>query len=349
MSRPKIAVTMGDPAGIGPEIIIKMFLREKVYDKADVFVIGDLFPLLNAQRIVSDKIAVHPVLKSKLKNKTSKLRNKKIKPLRTKNVINLLDMGNPGMDSIMPGAVSKKAGRASYNYIREAIGLAVKGEVDGIVTAPINKHAMHLAGVKHPGHTEILAKFSRTKDYAMMLAGGGLRVVLVTVHTALKNVPALINKEKIYSKIKLAHNALKKDFGIKKPRVAVLGLNPHAGENGAFGNEEIKYIAPAVKKAVKEKINAGGPYPPDTVFNRIVKGREFDAAVCMYHDQGLIPLKLYAFETGVNVTLGLPFVRTSPDHGTAYDLAGTGRASERSIIHAFKAAVEIAKKRKKKK
>ena len=207
-------------------------------------------------------------------------------------------------------------------YIKKAVELALRRQVDGIVTAPISKEALKMAGFKWPGHTEMLADLTNTKDYAMMLVGGPLRVILVTIHTALKNVPDLITRQRIIKTIRLAKKACDM-LRIKKPRIAVAGLNPHAGEAGIFGDEEIKKIIPAVKEAIKEGIPVSGPYPPDTIFHKAYKG-EVDIIVCMYHDQGLIPLKMIAFDKGVNVTVGLPFVRTSPDHGTAYDIAWKG-------------------------
>jgi len=331
--KPRIAITMGDPAGIGPEIIIKMFKKEDLYKYADVFVIGDLFPLLSAQRRISNKIAVKPI-------------NKSAGISRGRNTINLLDMRALKLKDFIIGKESARAGGASYIYLLEAIELAMSKKIDAIVTAPINKHALHLAGIREPGHTEILAKRSKTKDYAMMLMAEKLKVILVTIHTSIKSVPQLLTTGKILDKIKLAYRSLITDFGIKAPRIAVLGLNPHAGETGAFGDEEITKILPAIKKAQALGINAQGPYPPDTIFHKIINGSH-NAAVCMYHDQGLIPLKLIGFDTGVNFTMGLPFVRTSPDHGTAYDIAGTGKASESSILSAFMVACEIAKNRKK--
>jgi len=324
---------MGDPAGIGPEIIVKMFKKENIYKYADVFVIGDLFPMLSAQRRISKKIAIKPI------DHLSDIS-------RDRNIINLLDIKAMKLNDFMIGEETAKAGGASYLYLAEAIELAMDKKIDAIVTAPINKHALHLAGIMEPGHTEILAKKSKTKNFAMMLMTDRLKVVLVTIHTSIKSVPGLLTASNIYDKIKLAYDSLKKDFGIKEPRIAVLGLNPHAGEAGAFGSEEKTKIIPAINKAKKQGIDAQGPFPPDTIFHRIIAGSH-DAAVCMYHDQGLIPLKLIGFDTGVNFTMGLPFVRTSPDHGTAYDIVGTGIASENSILSALKVAIEISGNRKK--
>jgi 4-hydroxythreonine-4-phosphate dehydrogenase len=232
-----------------------------------------------------------------------------------------------------------KGGSASAGYIRKAVQFALEKQVDGIVTAPISKAALKMAGYKWPGHTEMLADLSRTRDYAMMLVGGPLRVILVTIHTALKNVPELITKQKIVKTIRLARKACSM-LKIRKPRIAIAGLNPHAGETGIFGDEEIKKIIPAIREAAKEGIPVSGPCPPDTIFHKAYNG-EVDIVVCMYHDQGLIPLKMLAFDTGVNVTVGLPFIRTSPDHGTAYDIAWQGIAEPSSMIEAIKLAVRL--------
>ncbi|MBP7793166.1 MAG: 4-hydroxythreonine-4-phosphate dehydrogenase PdxA [Candidatus Goldbacteria bacterium] len=332
--RLKIAITMGDPAGIGPEIIVKMFLRENIYMNCDVFVIGDMMPMLSAQRRTSKRIGIR-IIKEDLKI------------CRDKNVINLFDLKQADFNKIVTGKTTAEAGLASYKYLIKAIDLANSRKIDGIVTAPINKHSLHLAGLKYPGHTEILAKFTNTKQYAMMLMGDKLKIVLVTMHVSLKDVSSKLTVQKIFDKIEITNKSMIRDFKIRKPKIAVLGLNPHAGESGAFGDEEIKIISPAIKKAKNMGIDVMGPYPPDTIFHKIVNEKSHDAAVCMYHDQGLIPLKLLSFDTGVNVTLGLPFVRTSPDHGTAYDIAGTGKASCNSILSALKVACEIAKNRKK--
>ncbi|MFP4465787.1 MAG: 4-hydroxythreonine-4-phosphate dehydrogenase PdxA [Candidatus Goldiibacteriota bacterium] len=334
MNKIKIAVTMGDPAGIGPEIIYRMYAAGHINRFADSFVIGDMGAMLSAAGKAGKKAAIYPM-------KTAA----DIK--KGKNIINLYDMNIIKEKDYKKGVSCAKAGKASFIYIKTAIDMALKKEIAGIVTAPINKHSLHMAGVKFPGHTEILAKFTQAEKAAMMLAGERLKVTLVTIHTSLKKAVSLINASKIYETIKITDQALKKDFGIKKPKIAVLGLNPHAGEQGAFGDEEKTHIVPAIKKAVKNGISAQGPYPADTVFHSVVNGHTHDAVVCMYHDQGLIPVKLLYFDSGVNITLGLPIVRTSPDHGTAYDIAGRGCASAGSITCAFKTAVEIAKNRKK--
>lgn len=331
--RLKIAITMGDPAGVGPEIIAKMFLKENLYRYGDVFVIGDMMPMLSAQRRISKKLGIK-IIKDDL------IITKK------KNIINLFDLKQVNFNKVIIGKSTAEAGRASYEYLVKAINFAKNKKIDGIVTAPINKHSLHLAGLKYPGHTEILAKFTNTKIYAMMLMGEKLKIVLVTIHISLKDVAKKLKAQKIFDKIDLTNKSLIKDFKLKKPRIAVLGLNPHAGEAGAFGKEEIKIILPAIKKAKTRNIDVTGPYPSDTIFHKVVHEKSHDAVICMYHDQGLIPLKLLSFDTGVNITLGLPFVRTSPDHGTAYDIAGTGEASCNSILSALKAACHIAFNRK---
>lgn len=324
----KIAITMGDAAGIGPEIIAKIFLKKDIYKYGDIFVIGDLMPMLSAQRKISKKLGIRLVDES-------------LKIKKQQFLINLFDVKilKPGDYRI--GESSPKAGYASFVYIKKAIEFAKGKKIDAIVTAPINKHSLHLAGLSYPGHTEIFAKFLKVKKYAMMLMSDKLKVVLVTIHTAIKKVPDLINQKKIFDIIDLTHKSLKKYFLKKNPKIAVLGLNPHASEKGAFGDEEEKYIIPAIKKAKELNIDCEGPYPADTIFNKIVYEKQFDAAVCMYHDQGLIPLKLLSFDTGVNVTLGLPIIRTSPDHGTAYDIAGLGVARDNSLFSAIKVASEM--------
>jgi len=230
--------------------------------------------------------------------------------------------------------VGKDSGKAQVLYIEKAIEDAKEGKIKAIVTLPINKESAKLGGFPFPGHTEFLAHSFGVKEYAMMLANEKLKVVLQTTHVALKDVPNLITEGKILSKLRLI------DKSLRNPRIAVAGLNPHAGENGLFGDEELKIIKPAVEKARKEGINVTGPLPADTVFVRALKG-EFDVVLCMYHDQGLIPIKLLGFGNSVNVTLGLPIIRTSVDHGTAYDIAGKGIANPESFKTAVKVAVEL--------
>jgi len=237
------------------------------------------------------------------------------------------------------GSPTAAGGAASYAYIRRAVEIVLKGEAHALVTAPISKEAFKMAGIPYPGHTEMLAALTGTNRYAMMLCGGPLRVVLVTIHTALRDVPPLITRARVLDTIRLAVAACRM-LGLDAPRIAVAGLNPHAGEAGIFGSEEITEIAPAVEDARREGFSVTGPYPPDTLFYRAARG-EFDLLVCMYHDQGLIPLKMIAFDTGVNVTVGLPIIRTSPDHGTAYDIAWKGVANPTSMREAIDTALRL--------
>jgi 4-hydroxythreonine-4-phosphate dehydrogenase len=234
------------------------------------------------------------------------------------------------------GVVDARAGQAAYQYITTAIDLALEGRIAGIVTAPIHKEAFKAAGVPYPGHTEILADRSGTSDFAMMLANDELRVILVTIHVPLRSVPDMITKARVLKTIELAYSACTA-YGIAKPRIAVAGLNPHAGESGLFGHEDAAEIAPAILEAQTMGMNVSGPFAGDTVFMRARRG-EFDIVVAQYHDQGLIPVKYMGIEHGVNVTIGLPFIRTSVDHGTAFDIAGKGVADASSLAYAFEQA-----------
>lgn len=331
MTKPAV-ITMGDAAGIGPEIIVKLFARKGMSVKYRPVVIGDLIPMLDAQRRISRKVSIRPI--------------KSINEAQfEEGVIDLIDLKRLKQGDYYIGEPSAAAGRASFAYIKEAVRLCLSKKAGAMVTAPITKKTLHMAGLNYPGHTEIIAKMTKAKKHAMMLLSGDFRVVLVTIHTSIKNVPKILTLKNIHETIQITHESLKRDFGIKNPRIAVPGLNPHAGESGAFGKEEELVIAPAIKLAQKHGINAEGPFPPDTIFHRVVKEKSHDAVVCMYHDQGLIPLKLTGFENGVNTTLGLPIVRTSPDHGTAYDIAGTGAASDESLLSALETASIIARNR----
>jgi 4-hydroxythreonine-4-phosphate dehydrogenase len=238
------------------------------------------------------------------------------------------------------GKIDGRAGRAAYDYVIKAIELAQAGEIAAIVTAPISKEAMKAAGLSYPGHTEILADKSGTSDFAMMLANDDLRVILVTIHVALRQAIDLVTRARVLNTIRLAQRACHA-YGIERPRIAVAGLNPHAGEGGMFGAEDEREIAPAIADARRQGIDASGPWPGDTIFMRARRG-EFDIVVAQYHDQGLIPVKYLGIEQGVNVTVGLPFVRTSVDHGTAFDIAGTGKADPASLRYAFDQAVRLA-------
>ncbi len=320
----KIAVTLGDLAGIGPEIIIKAVSSPEILSICSPVVIGD-------RMAVEETLCLFD-LSWKIKVITSPEESQP-----EKETIELIDLKL--LKKFVTGKPDAENGKACAGYIRKAVELAVNKEVDAIVTAPISKEALNMAGIKWPGHTEMLAELTATKDYAMMLAGGNIKVVLATIHTSLRSVPDLITKENVLKTITLAKRACEM-LDIKNPKIAVAGLNPHAGENGMFGDEESKIIIPAIDDAKKQGIPVTGPYPPDTIFHKAYKG-EIDIVVCMYHDQGLIPLKMVAFEQGVNITVGLPIIRTSPDHGTAYDIAWKGIANPSSLIEAIKMAVKL--------
>ncbi|MDA3835747.1 MAG: 4-hydroxythreonine-4-phosphate dehydrogenase PdxA, partial [Spirochaetales bacterium] len=255
--------------------------------------------------------------------------------------IDLLSVSKCDPENTRWGKPTVETGKAMVSYIIMAIDMAVCGSIAAIVTCPINKMAMRIAGYAYNGHTELLAERTKTDNFAMMLAGDKLRVILVTIHVPLKDVALILSTEKIVQTISIARDALYERFGLEKPRIAVAGLNPHAGEGDMFGNEEENIIIPAVNCARKQGIDVSGPFPPDTIFYHAEKGC-YDAVVCMYHDQGLIPFKMIHFTDGVNTTLGLPLIRTSVDHGTAYDIAGTGKADTGSLIAAIKMATHQA-------
>lgn len=320
----KLAITMGDPAGVGPEIIAKVLSSNAIRDYCIPFVIGDRIVMEEALRLLH--------LPTKLR-----IIHAPEDSVHTAGSIELLDM--KAVEGFEKGRATAGGGKASAEYIHKAVALALGRKVDGIVTAPITKEALKKAGLHWPGHTEMLAELTGTQDYAMVLAGGPLRVILVTIHTEMRSVPDLITRTRVLKTIRLAKKACDM-MEIADPRIAVAGLNPHAGETGIFGDEERLEIIPAVRDAQAEGIPVTGPFPPDTLFHKAYHG-DFDIVVCMYHDQGLIPLKMIAFDSGVNMTIGLPFVRTSPDHGTAYDIAWKGIADISSMVEAVKLAVRL--------
>lgn len=325
---PIIGITMGDPVGVGPEIIIKTMADREIHKICRPVIIGDYNILKKAEKYT------HLALKINLINNNSKARFKE-------GWLDLLTLSDLNAKELLPGKPTADSGHAMLAYIETCIDLSLKGKIDAMVTAPINKKALKLAECDFAGHTEILAHKTKTSDYVMMLAGKQLKVALVTIHVPLKEVAGLINEPLIIKTIRITALALKNRFGMTKPRLAVAGLNPHAGESGLFGDEEECIILPAIIKAQKEGFDVKGPFPPDTIFYRATKG-EFDAIICMYHDQGLIPFKLLHFIDGVNTTLGLPIIRTSVDHGTGYDIAGTGTANQASLVAAIKMAASQA-------
>ena len=331
MEKPLI-ITMGDPTGIGPEIIIKACLAGELDAlHYPLLIAGDVGILLRAALIFGVKGEIEPgetPQEVTLHLKERSLRVQKLSALDA--------------DNLRYGAPDRACGAAMLAYIEWACAACLEDRAVGMVTAPISKAAIRAAGSPFPGHTELLAERCNVAKEVMMLAGDRLKVALVTTHHALADVPALLSTAEILETIRVTDNAMRHHFGLDFPRLAVLALNPHAGEGGQFGNEELTLIAPAILAARSEGIDASGPHSADTLFHFAVQGR-YDAVICMYHDQGLIPLKLLHFDDGVNVTLGLPIIRTSVDHGTAYDLAGKGQASATSLVAAIRMAETMAK------
>lgn len=345
--RPLLAITMGDVAGIGPEIIAKALDTEEVYRVCRPLVVGDAGAMNMGMEVAKINLVVKRIISP-------------ADGVYRRGTIDIISLDNIDTSSLIMGRAQSMAGKASVEFVFKAAEMAMRDEVDGMVTAPLNKEAMHMAGYKYPGHTELLAELAHTQDYAMMLIAGSLRVVHVTTHVSLREVPDLITKDRVFKKIRIAHQAAM-SLGFDRPRIGVSGLNPHSGEGGLFGREEIEVIAPAIDEARKAGMMVDGPVPPDTVFSKAVGGI-YDVVVAMYHDQGHIPVKLQGFRfdeatgkwedvSGVNTTVGLPFVRTSVDHGTAYGKAGRreGTANPQSLVDAIKTASQMAEVRFKKK
>ncbi len=323
-TRPIIGITMGDPAGIGPEIAVKALNDPAIHEICRPLVIGDAQTLKQALTLTDHPPFLHIV---------DDPAQGEFKP----GTPDILDRPDVRIRNLVPSIPSAENGSAMLDYIHKGMDLALQNRIHGLVTCPITKTALKMASSEFHGHTELLAHGTGTRNYAMMLAGTRLRVVLVTIHIPLAKVPGFLNSGIIQEKIRLTHLSLQKRFNIETPRIAVAGLNPHSGEDGLFGQEEADIIQPAVQDLRREGILVQGPLPPDTVFYHAAQGR-FDAVVCMYHDQGLIPFKLLHFRDGVNTTLGLPIVRTSVDHGTAYDIAWKGIADPSSLKEAIRMA-----------
>ena len=343
VKRPVIGITMGDPASIGPEITLKALNKPSIYEQAKPLVVGDLGMMYKARETVG--------LKNLKFHKISQVSE----ALFEYGTIDVLDMGLVDSEKLELGKVSKEAGEAAFQYVVKVIELANKGKVDATVTNAFNKEAINLAGHHYSGHTEVYAEYTGTKSYTMMLALGDLRVVHVSTHVSLREACDRVKKDRVLEVIRIANDACKQ-LGIKNPKVGVAGLNPHSGEGGLFGREEIEEIIPAIEAANAEGILAEGPVPPDTVFSK-ARGGWYDIVVAMYHDQGHIPLKVVGFVydrdaqvweavEGVNITLGLPIIRVSVDHGTAFDQAGTGQANELSLMNSIDYAIRLAKNRK---
>ena len=336
-SLPRLGITMGDPAGVGPEITVKALAREDVSSSCKPVVIGDRSVMAATLEMLRSPLSLHTV---------TSLADCSFSP----GTIECLDLGNVDARRLSKAMVSEEAGRAAFAYIETGVKLCLAGAIDGLVTAPINKEALAAAGVPHSGHTEILAKLSGTKDFAMLLMGKELRVIHVTTHVPLRRVPDLVRRERVLRVIQLAQRTMD-GLGQAHPRIAVCGLNPHAGEDGLFGDEEKTQIIPAVDDARRQGLDVYGPLPADTLFSR-ARGGEFDIVVAMYHDQGHVPVKTVGFTydqaagtwtglSGVNVTVGLPFLRVSVDHGTAFDRAWKGIANPDSMVEALEVAVRM--------
>jgi 4-hydroxythreonine-4-phosphate dehydrogenase len=326
MSKPIVAITMGDPAGIGPEVTAKALAREEVWSCCRPLVVGDGRVMARVAELVDAAPGLHAI---------AQVSDANFDPAAP----DLIDLDNVDVDALKPGQVSAAAGQASVDYIEKAVELAQAGWVDAIATGPINKAALKAAGVPFIGHTELLAAFTGEERVTTMLATPGLRVVHVTRHVPLAQVAQYITREIVLETTRLTDAGLKQ-MGIPAPRLAVAALNPHGGDDGLMGREELDAIGPAVESAQAEGIDSYGPIPADSVFFRAIRG-EFDAVIAMYHDQGHIPIKTHGFERSVTVTLGLPIVRTSVDHGTAFDIAWQGVAHEESMVEAICLAAQL--------
>jgi 4-hydroxythreonine-4-phosphate dehydrogenase len=336
--KPILAITMGDPAGIGPEIVAKALDRKTVYDRCNPLVVADAGVMRKAIRATGLSLRIRPV------DRVSDARFEY-------GCIDVYDLNDAGLDQLEYGKVSAKAGDAAFRSVRTAIALAMNKDVDGTVTAPINKEALNIAGHHFDGHTEIYAHFTGTSKYAMLLADNFLRVIHVSTHVSLREACDRVKKQRIIDVAQLITDACKQ-FGIEHPRIGIAGLNPHSSDNGLFGREEEKEIIPAVNELKRMGYNVDGPVPPDTLFAKAKCG-QYDGCVAMYHDQGHIPFKVVGFnwdpETGrmnsvqgVNITLGLPIIRVSVDHGTAFDVAGKGIASPDAMLLAIDYAARMA-------
>ena len=325
-NRPLIAITIGDPAGIGPEVVVKALSNKVIYEMCRPLVIGEKSTVKAAVDLIKESLTLNPV--DKVSDASGQF-----------GTIDLIDMHNLNWNKVKTGQASAVCGRASMEYVEKAFQLALNNDVKGVVTAPINKVATMLAGYPGLGHLEYLAQAAGVAEYATMLVSGNLCCVHLTTHYSLREACDFVKKEKIIKRLKLIDTSFRQ-WGFRKPVIGVAGLNPHAGENGMFGREEIDEIAPAVKEAIGQGIDARGPFPADSVFNRAIRG-EFDAVLVMYHDQGHIPIKVHGFEKSVSVALGLPFLRTSVDHGTAFDIAGKGIANAQSMEEAITMTVRL--------
>jgi 4-hydroxythreonine-4-phosphate dehydrogenase len=338
MYRPLIGVSVGDPAGIGPEITAKALSLSEIYELCRPLVIVEAEMMREAVKFSGLNQQIHAISSPR-------------EGLYQLGVLDVLDMKNIDGKSIRHKVISAEYGRASYEYVKKVIELAQSKEIDATVTGPISKEAINQAGFHYSGHTEIYANLTHTKDYAMMLVHKEFRVIHVSTHVSLREACNRVKKDRVYQVIMLGYDAVRR-LGIEDPKIAVAGLNPHAGESGMFGREEIEEIEPAIKQAQRKGLMVEGPIPPDTVFSKM-QGGQYDLVVVMYHDQGHIPTKLIGFQyddktrtwgsmSGVNITCGLPIIRVSVDHGTAFGKAGEGRANPESMIQAIHIAAQLA-------
>lgn len=325
----RVLVTMGDPAGVGPEIIVKSLSSIQVEEVA-IVIIGDRRPLEIAQHILGIKLEYQEIEIGDISKDALEAGSIYLLPLSS-------------LKETIPGQPTLEGAKASFEYIAFAVRTVLKGEAEALVTAPVSKRLITAAGYPFRGHTELLAEMSKTEDYAMMFIGPRLKVSLVTTHLPLSEVPGALSCESIVKVTELTHKALKHYFGIENPRLVLCSLNPHAGEGGNLGYEETNLLKPAILKTRERGISLEGPSPADSVFYWAYMGK-WDAIIALYHDQGLAPFKLLYFHEGVNLTLGLPFIRTSPDHGTAFDIAGKGIANHESMKNALCLAMDILKK-----
>jgi len=335
---PLLAVTMGDPAGIGPEIAARTFNDERIYHNCRPVLVGDVASMERAIDITGSRLSLHEI---------DDISKASFKP----GTIDIFNVGGTSPQTITLGEVSASAGEIAFRSIVKAIQLAMKKKVDATVTGPINKEAINKAGYHFSGHTEIFAHYTGSSRHAMLLINGNIKVIHVSTHVSLRNACNLVKKERILEVIHLLHEGLKR-LGYPSPRIGIAGLNPHSGDGGLFGNEDIEEILPAVLKAKSQGINAEGPVSPDTLF-ALANGGKYDGCVAMYHDQGHIPFKLLGFKwdqekqsmtsvKGINITLGLPIIRTSVDHGTAFEIAGKGIACPDAMVSAIEYAIKLS-------
>jgi 4-hydroxythreonine-4-phosphate dehydrogenase len=328
--KPVVGITMGDASGVGPEVIAKCLSDRDLYEACSPLVIGDADVMGEAISIFGIDLKVNAIKDPD-------------EALFKFGTVDVLDLDNLDIVDFVKGKISTAAGKASVEYIEKAVQLALSGKIDAIATAPISKEAVNRAGYSYPGHTEMLASFTKCEDCAMMLVSGPLRVVHVSTHVPLLEACRRVTMPNVLRTILITNESMKR-LGFRSPKIAVAGINPHAGEGGLFGKEEIQEISPAVMEARNRGIDVSGPYPADTIFLRASRG-EFDVVVAMFHDQGHIAVKMLGLEEGINITIGLPVVRTSVDHGTAYDIAWKGVADPRSMKKAVKAAAEMASRK----